>query len=204
MTSDLFAPDPLENLLPFDGCVHNHGLVLDAVAATEAYAQLMQATDWQPDQLIMFGRPVTTRREVAWHADANIPYTYSGRTKMPQPWTPLLLVLKALVETHSQAQFNACLLNLYHNGQEGMGWHSDDEAALGPTPVIASLSLGAERVFAFKHRHRDSQRRLPLAAGQLIVMRDQTQRHWQHSLPKSSLVTQARINLTFRHIRPLP
>ncbi len=204
MTLDLFAPDPQENLLPFDGCVHDHGLVLEAKAAAQAYGQLRQETIWQPDQLIMFGQPVTTRREVAWHADAGVTYAYSGRTKTPQPWTPLLQMLKALVESHCQSTFNACLLNFYHNGQEGMGWHSDDEAALGPTPIIASLSLGAERVFAFKHRHRDAQRRLPLASGQLIVMREHTQRHWQHSLPKSRMVSQGRINLTFRHILPRP
>lgn len=193
-------PTAPENLLPYDGCLHNHGLIMSLDEAQHLYTELYQDIHWQPDQLIMFGQAVTTQRKVAWHADAHISYCYSGRRKSPQPWTPTLLSLKKQAETLAQTEFNACLLNLYHHGQEGMGWHSDNEIELGRQPVIASLSLGTERLFAFKHRHTHAQYKLPLASGQLIVMRGDTQQYWLHSLPKSRRVHSGRINLTFRQI----
>lgn len=201
MTLDLFTPsDGLENLLPYDGCLHNHGLVLNLTEAQQAYAELLRHIDWRPDQLQMFGRTITTRRQVAWYADAGAHYRYSGSSKAPQPWTPYLLELKARVESHVGERFNACLLNHYWDGQDGMGWHSDDEAELGNQPIIASLSLGAERVFALRHKRTQDERRLPLASGQLIVMRGDTQHHWRHSLLKSRRIDAGRINLTFRTI----
>ena len=97
--------------------------------------------------------------------------------------------------------FNSCLLNRYEDGNQGMAWHSDDEAELGPETVIASVSFGATRKFAFRHRRTRRKFEMLLHHGQLIVMSGQTQAHWQHALMKSTRVTQPRVNLTFRTIR---
>jgi alkylated DNA repair dioxygenase AlkB len=110
-------------------------------------------------------------------------------------------LLRRKVEEHVGIKFNSCLLNLYHNGNEGMGWHSDDEESLGTNNTIASLSFGAERKFSFKHKQTKQTVSLVLEHGSLLIMKDATQRNWLHSLPKSKDIIQSRINLTFRTIR---
>jgi alkylated DNA repair dioxygenase AlkB len=127
-------------------------------------------------------------------------YTYSNITKQALPWTKELSGLKQMVEELAGTTFNSCLLNLYHNGEEGMGWHSDDEDSLGKNNTIASLSIGAERKFLFKHKQSKQTVSLVLEHGSLLIMRDATQANWLHSLIKSKSVTQPRINLTFRTI----
>jgi alkylated DNA repair dioxygenase AlkB len=131
-------------------------------------------------------------------------YTYSNTTKQALAWTKELSCLKQIAEELAGTKFNSCLLNLYHNGDEGMGWHSDDEESLGKNNTIASLSLGAERKFLFKHKQTKQTVSLVLEHGSLLIMKDSTQANWSHSLPKSKNVTQPRINLTFRTIvKPL-
>jgi alkylated DNA repair dioxygenase AlkB len=127
-------------------------------------------------------------------------YTYSNSTKQALPWTNELSYLKQIVEKYAGIKFNSCLLNLYHNGNEGMGWHSDDEGSLGKNNTIASLSFGAERKFSFKHKRTKQIVSLVLEHGSLLVMKGTTQSNWLHSLPKSKNRTQPRINLTFRTI----
>jgi alkylated DNA repair dioxygenase AlkB len=128
-------------------------------------------------------------------------YTYSGTTKIALPWTGELLALKTLVEDKAQCSFNSCLCNLYHDGSEGMGWHSDDEKALGKDTAIGSLSLGAQRKFSFRHKKKDGHPvSIELENGSLLVMRGTTQTFWQHSVPKTAKLTARRINLTFRTI----
>lgn len=139
-------------------------------------------------------------RKVSWHGDPGCAYTYAGSRKSPQPWTDSLRALKDRVEAAAGVPFNSCLLNLYHAGTEGMGWHSDDEPELGPEPVIASLSLGAARRFLFRHRVEKTRVEVRLEHGSLLVMRGACQRLWQHSLPKALRVREPRINLTFRRI----
>jgi alkylated DNA repair dioxygenase AlkB len=114
-------------------------------------------------------------------------------------------LLRRKVEEHVGIKFNSCLLNLYHNGNEGMGWHSDDEESLGKNNTIASLSFGAERKFSFKHKHKQTKQTISLVLehGSLLIMKDATQSNWLHSLPKSKNITQPRINLTFRIIHEL-
>jgi len=146
------------------------------------------------------GKHFITKRMVAWYGDAGYAYTYSNTTKQALPWTADLLQLKAIVEQHSNTRFNSCLLNLYHDGNEGMAWHSDDEKALGKNTIIASLSLGAERKFAFKHKQTKLTTSVVLQSGSLLVMKGSTQTHWLHALPKTTKVIRPRINLTFRTI----
>lgn len=205
-TLDLFAVsvDPTRNLLPADGEVYDHGRLYGAAEADELFSRLLQEVAWQHDELVIAGKHVVTARQVAWYGDREEAYRYSGATKVARPWTPLLRSVKQRVEAAVGRAFNACLLNLYASGDEGMSWHSDDEGALGPAPTIASLSLGARRRFDFRHRADRRKVSLVLDSGQLVVMAGSTQRHWEHALPKTKQVRTPRINLTFRAIVGAP
>ena len=204
MTADLFGytPDPHANLLPADGIVNDYGVIFSPAEADACLKTLLHDIPWQHDEALIYGKHITTARQVAWYGDAGFAYRYSGVTRQARAWTLFLLHLKHAVEQYLQAVsptvFNSCLLNRYRNGQEGMAWHSDDEAELGRNTVIASLSFGAPRKFALRHRESQQKRELMLQHGQLIVMRGETQRYWQHAIMKSSRVEDERVNLTFR------
>ena len=196
----LFEEDRVSNLLPKDGMVNYYGKVLASKEADQYFNSLMQNILWENDVVIIFGKPIVTKRKVAWYGDSDCSYTYSNTTKQALAWTKELSYLKQIVEELAETKFNSCLLNLYHNGNEGIGWHSDDEKSLGKNNTIASLSFGAERNFSFKHKHTKQIVSLVLEHGSLLIMKDATQTNWLHSLPKSKSVTQPRINLTFRTI----
>lgn len=189
-----------DNLLPNDGQVFYFGKVLPDQLATEFYNALLTEVDWQHDQAIIFGKRIVTKRKVAWYADKPYTYTYSGVTKQALPWTNALLELKVLAEKTTGETYNSCLLNLYHNGNEGMAWHSDGEADLKKNGSIASLSLGAERRFGFKHKKTVEKIYCMLEHGSLLEMKGETQLHWLHRLPPTTKVKTPRINLTFRTI----
>ncbi len=155
---------------------------------------------WKNDEAIIFGKKILTKRKVAWYADKPFKYTYSKITKHALPWTEELLALKDLVEKRTSEKFNSCLLNLYHNGSEGMAWHSDDERDLKKNGAIGSLSFGAERKFSFKHKKSKETVSLILEHGSLLVMKGTTQTHWTHRLPPTKKTCKPRINLTFRSI----
>lgn len=186
------------NYLPYDGTVLYLGRIITAQDADDYYQHLLKHVAWQHDEAIIFGKHILTKRKVAWYGDQAFSYTYSNTTKHALPWTEELLQLKNLVERHTGEQFNSCLLNLYHDGNEGMAWHSDGETALKKDGVIGSLSLGAERKFAFKHKVTQDKVDLILQHGSLLVMKGTTQTHWLHRLPPTKKVSTARINLTFR------
>jgi alkylated DNA repair dioxygenase AlkB len=196
----LFEEDRASNLLPKDGMVNYYGKVLASKEADHYFNSLMQNILWENDEVIIFGKHIITKRKVAWYGDSDCSYTYSNTTKQALAWTKELSYLKQIVEELAETKFNSCLLNLYHNGNEGMGWHSDDEKSLGKNNTIASLSFGAERNFSFKHKRSKQIVSLVLEHGSLLIMKDATQTNWLHSLPKSKSVTQPRINLTFRTI----
>lgn len=197
---NLFAADSTLNLLPCDGTVNYHGPVLSHDEAQRYFAALLHEVPWQNDEAIIFGKHIVTARKVAWYGDSDYAYTYSGTTKQALIWNADLLELKAIVERLTGSTFNSCLLNLYHDGNEGMAWHSDDEKSLGRNTTIASVSFGAERKFSFKHKRKPFAASIMLEHGSLLVMKDATQTHWLHSLPKSKKITTPRINLTFRTI----
>lgn len=199
---DLFTDTsmPLENLLPYDGIVHYYGLLVDATKAEQLFDALFHEIAWKNDEAVIFGKHIQTKRKVAWYGSDPFEYTYSKITKKALPWTPLLLHLKELVEKQTGETYNSCLLNLYHNGSEGMAWHSDGEKDLKKNGAIASLSFGATRNFAFKHKTTLKKIVLSLQSGSLLVMKGETQTHWLHRLPPTTRVEEARINLTFRTI----
>lgn len=186
------------NLLPYDGLVRNMGCIYSKKEAQSILETLQNEIRWQEEELQMFGKKIKMRRKVAWYSDRNFTYRYSGVDKTGHLWTPLLKQLKDQVENLSGAQFNSCLLNYYLDGQDGMGWHSDNEKSLVKDACIASLSFGAERIFKLKHKQTKEVVNIPLESGQLILMEKQTQEFWKHSIPKSKKIHKPRINLTFR------
>jgi alkylated DNA repair dioxygenase AlkB len=192
--------DPPINILPQDGEANYHGIVLDTEDADYFLAYLIKHIAWQNDAAIIFDKKVITKRKVAWYASQAFDYTYSKITRNALPWTPELLDLKHRVEAISGETFNSCLLNLYHNGDEGMAWHSDSEKQLKRNGAIASVSLGAERRFMFQHKTTKATLASVLQHGSLLVMKGVTQTHWLHRLPPSKKIHSARINLTFRTI----
>ena len=194
----MLPPDPACNLVPGDGELR---LVPDAVAEPgRVLERLLAEIDWQQDTARIMGRQVALPRLTAWYGDAG--YRYSGIDNPPRTWLPLLLELKQAAETIAGSAFNSVLANLYRDGKDSMGWHSDDERALGRDPVIASLSFGAIRRFRLKHkRNREQRLGLDLPAGSCLVMAGTLQHHWQHALPKTARPVGPRVNLTFRLIR---
>jgi len=194
--TDLFSSDT--NLLPYDGEALYYGHIMPENEARNYFNILLETLSWQNDEAVIYGKRFVTKRKVAWYGDNNYAYTYSNTTKQALPWTPALLELKSVAEELSGTKFNSCLANLYHDGTEGMAWHSDNEKALGENTVIASLSFGAERKFSFKHKKTGAKAEVILQNGSLLVMKGTTQTHWLHRLPPSVRVKSPRVNLTFR------
>jgi alkylated DNA repair dioxygenase AlkB len=169
--------------------------------ADELFAELLRTIDWRPETLLIFGERRTVPRLVAWHGDRDAVYAYSGTRHLPLPWTPALVRVRNRVTELCGSEFNSVLANRYRSGQDAMGWHADDEPELGNEPVIASLSLGATRRFRLRHRARPRKTHsFDLPHGSLLVMSGDTQRLYQHALPKRAGITAPRINLTFRRI----
>lgn len=189
---------PPVNILSQDGIAEYYGPVLPSLASEDYFERLLNNIDWKHDEVDIYGKHIVTKRKVAWYAEQPFEYTYSNTTKIALPFTDELKALKERIEDKCAESFNACLLNLYHNGSEGMAWHSDDELELKKDAAIASLSLGAVRKFLFKHKHSKETTSLMLENGSLLVMKGKTQAYWQHCLPTTKKVDSSRINLTFR------
>ena len=190
--------NPTRNLLPHDGTVNYYGKMIPE--ADHYLHQLLHHIEWRPDEAVIFGKHITTKRKVAWYGDRPFDYTYSNTTKQALPWTEDLLSLKQVIENATGETFNSCLLNLYHSGEEGMAWHSDGEKDLKRNGAIGSVSLGAERKFSFKHKNTKQRVDVRLEHGSLLVMTGTTQTHWLHRLPPTKKVNTPRVNLTFRTI----
>lgn len=169
--------------------------------ANRLQQELTDNLEWEAKAIKIFGKEVMQPRLMAWYGEPDAVYTYSGTTFLAKPFTPALLQIKLDIEAVTDTKFNSVLANLYRNGQDSMGWHSDDELELGRNPLIASVSFGEERVFKLRHR-KDKSLKLdvPLPHGSLLVMGGAMQHHWQHSLSKSAKDLKPRINLTFRQI----
>ncbi|SEA55261.1 Alkylated DNA repair dioxygenase AlkB [Arachidicoccus rhizosphaerae] len=192
--------DPAINRLPYDGEVYYHGVIMPKTKADFYLKELLENINWRNDEAVIYGKKIVTKRKVAWYGDQPFSYTYSNTTKYALPWTKALLELKQTIESKADESFNSCLLNLYHSGQEGMAWHSDAETDLKKNGAIGSLSFGAARKFAFKHKKSAEKVEILLEHGSLLIMTGTTQSHWLHRLPPTKKIGAPRVNLTFRTI----
>lgn len=173
------------------------------ISEADALLAVLQRTlAWRQDSIRIYGREVKIPRLQAWYGDPEARYRYSGVDLRPRPWTQALLELKQACELQSDSRFNAVLANRYRNGADGMGWHADNEPELGRQPVIASVSLGQCRNMNFRHQQSGEKYTIELGHGSLLIMAGQTQKYWQHGVPKSRKVLNERVNLTFRYISP--
>lgn len=188
------------NILPHDGTVHYYGKVFSKEQSDFYYDYLLNQIPWENDEAVIFGKLILTKRKVAWFGEKPFEYTYSKRTKYAKFWTPELLELKKKCEEVSDETYNSCLLNLYHDGSEGMAYHSDGETDLKKHGAIASLTFGAERKFLFKHKKTKEKTEIFLENGSLLIMKGTTQDNWLHRLPPTTKVKTPRVNLTFRTI----
>lgn len=203
MRAAVFVPsgEPGERLPLEDADIRFWPVALAVEEASELLDRLLTGIDWQHEEVLIFGQRRPVPRLVAWHGDPGASYTYSGTLHQPLPWTPALELVRERVLSLTGCAFNSVLLNLYRDGRDGMGWHSDDEPELGRDPVIASVSLGAPRRFCLRHRRRKDQRLdVSLGHGSLLLMAGATQHHWVHAVPKTAVPVGPRVNLTFRQI----
>jgi len=189
-----------KNLIPYDGEVYYIENFIEKSMARQFYKDLDKNISWEHDEFVMYGKKIITKRKVAWYGSKEFDYNYSQKTRKAEPWTKGLMHLKQLIEFESKDFFNSCLLNLYPEGSDGMGWHSDDEKELTPFATIAYLSFGSDRRFSFKHRLTKETVSLTLKNGSLLLMKGVIQKHWLHQLPKTKKTIGPRINLTFRSI----
>ena len=199
MQTDLFTGSAEKLDIPDADIVYREGFLANPQPLYEA---LLKEIAWRQDTIVMYGKPVQIPRLNAWYGDPDASYSYSGLALDPLPWTDTLLRIKAEVEGELNQRFNSVLANLYRDGNDSVGWHSDDEPELGDQPLIASVSLGAERRFSLRHRKKKSRApiHIDLAPGSLFVMRGITQRDWHHCVAKTKRDVGGRINLTFRQI----
>ena len=186
------------NLLPYDGMVNYHPMAFSTEEINTFFECLSTEITWQQDVVKLFGKTYITERKVAWYAEKPFIYRYSGQSKVALVFSQTLIDIKLRVEKLTGSEYNACLLNFYHSGSEGMGWHSDNEKSISPNSSIASVSLGAARKFQFKHKTHGQKIDLILDSGSVMDMRDASQEFWLHALPKNTKIKGERINLTFR------
>ncbi len=190
----------LINLDP--GCARYIEHYLNPDEASTLQAALLAQLSWEQPSIKIAGRELPIPRKQVWQGEAGLHYTYSGKRFEPYPWHPHIFKLKQRIEAEFSHCFNSVLCNLYRNGQDSVAWHADDEPELGPNPVIASISLGAERGFHLKPKVASDSRRhkIVLSHGSLLLMDKNVQAYWLHQVPKTKTVSAPRINLTFRQI----
>lgn len=203
MTFDLFADEPNLERLEIDDAEISFARQIDlGDPADDVLLELIGGTTWRQEAVTIYGKKHMQPRLIAWYGDAGQRYSYSGIVLEPLPWTERLSKLRDMVQDLAHERFNSVLLNYYRDHRDSMGFHSDDERELGPTPIIASVSLGAARTFVLKHKTRPELKpvRLELPSGSLLLMKGLTQKNWKHGIDKQSKPCGPRVNLTFRRI----
>ena len=194
---DLFSSSGTLTPVPIDGGELYYLERLE-VAGDDILSRLIAQTAWRAESITVWGKRYVQPRLIAWHGSAA--YRYSGITLVPLPFTPLQLQIGEAVRQATGLTFNSVLLNYYRDGNDSMGFHSDDESELGPDPAIASVSFGAPRLFILKHKRLPKTIKIPLGNGSLLVMAGSTQANWKHGINKSRQPCGPRVNLTFRNI----
>jgi len=197
----LFPFDENINLLPKDGELFYFQNIVNFKESKFLIEALLKELDFKNDETIVFGKHRIMSRLTAWVGDEHFIYGYSQIQRKADAWSTSMLEIKRKVEDHTKRTFNSCLLNYYPSGEDGMGWHADNEKELGENPIIASLSLGAERKFSLKHNKTKEKLDLLLENGSLLLMSGEIQHYWKHSLPKTKRVQSPRLNLTFRTVK---
>jgi alkylated DNA repair dioxygenase AlkB len=173
---------------------------LEMNEANRIYDLLLNSPAWKHEKIKLFGKEIFQPRLTALFGEKSKTYSYSGLEMKPKAFPKDLLDLKERCEAYCDEVFNICLANLYRDGSDSMGWHADNEKELGPQPVIASVSLGDERIFHLKHNSKDEKYKKRLQHGSLLIMKGSTQEYWKHQLPKTRKKVEPRINLTFRKV----
>ena len=200
---DLFSFKTSPESIRLEGADVRYWMQLALTSSADHYLELLlETTPWRQESVRVWGKVHQQPRLVAWYGDTDKTYSYSGVKLTPLPWTAPLLEIKDVVEGITDVTFNSVLLNYYRNGNDSMGFHSDDEPELGPKPVIASVSLGAKRQLIFKSKNASPEKtvKVPLASGSLLLMQGDTQRLYKHGIAKERADIGPRINLTFRRI----
>ena len=195
----LFELPPEFHNLPYDGSIEYMGDFLTSTECCTLFDELLTSTLWKNDTLFIYGKHITTKRKSAWYGKNPFSYTFSGQTLTAHPWNSPLEKIHQKISERTNLSFNSCLLNLYQDGSQGMGWHADNEPELDPTSPIISISIGAERYFDFKHKTSKFKMRFTLGSGSLLIMHPPTQKFWVHQVPISKKIISPRINLTFRN-----
>ena len=190
----------MKNKLPFDGELYIVEAFYQTNEAQELFDDLLDRLDWREEQIFVYGRWVKVPRLMCWYGDKGASYQYSGVNHQPLPWIEPLLSAKHKIEALYSCSFNSVMANLYRNGSDSMGCHADDEKELGYKPLIASLSLGEQRLLKFRHQKSKEVLDITLSHGDLLLMAGDIQHYWQHELPKTKKQKAERINLTFRKI----
>jgi len=184
-----------------DGEVIYYPEVFSNNEANLYFKMLLEHINWQQDNITLFGKTYPQPRLTALYANNSNAYSYSNIIMYPEPFSKQLLEIKEKVDAISQVIFTSCLANLYRNGSDSNGWHSDNEKELGIQPIIASVSFGAERFFHLKHKTKKTlKHKIKLEDGSLLLMKGDTQDKWLHQIPKTKKEIGQRINLTFRII----
>lgn len=190
-----------DNLLPHRGELYYFSDVIPRNKSEDYFKQLFSEIRWKQEPVKIFGREIMQPRLTAWYGDVSKPYSYSGITMHPNHWIHPLLDLKSIAEEYAGAECTSALMNLYRDGNDGMGWHRDNEKVLGKEPVIASISLGAVRTFQVRsYKDKKPVISLELQPGSLVIMKGESQLAWEHRVPKTRTLRGARINITFRKI----
>ena len=203
MTFDLFTSEPTLERLDVEDAEISIARQIDlGESANDLLDELIKATPWRHEAITVYGKKHMQPRLIAWYGDPGQKYSYSGIALEPLPWTNTLSRIRWVIQDFVGEQFNSVLLNYYRDHRDSMGFHSDDEKELGPTPIIASLSLGATRTFVLKHKTRPGLKpvRLELSPGSLLLMKGITQKNWKHGIDKQTKPCGPRVNLTFRRI----
>lgn len=189
-------------VLSCDGSARLMSSFFSRTESDQLFATLFEEVPWSSHDLVLFGKKMSEPRLSSWIGDPGVAYTYSGVRRSPEPWTATLADLRVACERATGTRFNSVLANLYRSGDDSMGWHADDEAELGPEPVIASLSFGDERRFDFRHRITGETISVVLPHGSLLVMSGATQTHWKHRIARTKRSISPRVNLTYRLVLP--
>ena len=201
---DMFGAEPIKNGEPV--VIQNGEYIyipnfLDAATATKYLEAFKTNVEWKQESMNMYGKKVLFPRLTSWYGDNDKPYSFSGITLSPHPWSKELLEIKALIEPKCEVAFNSVLLNFYRDGNDSISWHTDAEKELGKNPIIASVNFGAERKFQIKHNETLETHDIILKHGSLLIMKGEMQHYWKHQVPKQKSVLKERVNLTFRVIK---